>query len=677
MRYSISISIILALVMNMAWAHAGSESSKTRAQSREYTEINLHELLPDSLLGAETDIDLWVETSIIDRPELCEKNLIAFIHEIWYPNGGDIREIWNYFASGSTCSLYGEWEDPPGTPAPYNFKYPYPRELTNVRIQLNAGKGSHTSLGRSNQVYLDLEYPDPPPEPYWEIPDDWATGNRVPAAFCHEFQHTIRSHFDFDEYQRGYFEEMFAEAAIHVAGRQRWNVGDDRSDPTWFNYDLVYNSANVFRNARSQYHESQTCFTSREVNKYWVAHLWCSYLCDQLRGDDPIDIKDDFLYKVLRAEENGEPLHGYWAFLKAAESHSAWGVSGATLFRQIFNNWTLANLLDGTGFDPKYEYPNYNVRIRAPNQPGVGWLRDNASRFCNKMNQIPDMYCGKRGKADVDSLCGAWTPDTTTISSVGQTYTFSRDEPGLQRNPIGVEIYAADYSRYVSSTPAGDYILSLSLDVSDEDRWGTSDNILMQANVVSYTGGEDNPDSVWHIDMSQSTFPGYAERLYHHIHGFGTDVDLVDVVVNAMESEVLWGRPDPEGGYVDCDYPMRSYTIRATVVPTDVGEVRGQIMKDATWHHGQTINVTGNLYVNPGVTLTIEPGVTIKVPRTRKIRFHVLGTLKAIGNAVYPIEFVSPSPPEQWIYAMGDGLVTLEHCEVRHADKDARTHISD
>jgi hypothetical protein len=182
---------------------------------------------------------------------------------------------------------------------------------------------------------------------------------------------------------------------------------------------------------------------------------------------------------------------------------------------------------------------------------------------------------------------------------------------------------------------------------------------------------------MWHVDMSQSTFPGYAERLYHHVHGFGTDINLVDVVVNAMESEVLWGRPDPEGGYMDCDYPMRSYAIRATVVPEELFDVSGHVTADATWYHGQTINLSGNLYVDPGATLTIEPGVTIKVLGSAKIRISVLGTLEAIGNNVYPITFMAASPPNQWIHAMGHGRVMLEQCEARHADKDARTHISD
>jgi hypothetical protein len=240
-----------------------------------------------------------------------------------------------------------------------------------------------------------------------------------------------------------------------------------------------------------------------------------------------------------------------------------------------------------------------------------------------------------------------------------------------------VEIYAADYSRYVSRVPVGDYILSLSLDVSDEDRRGTSNNILMQANVVSYSGGEDSPDSVWHIDMSQSSFPEYAERLYHHVHSFGSAIDLVDVVVSAMESDILWGRPDPEGGYMYCDYPMRSYSIQATAVPEALSGVRGHLTADATWYHGQTIHLSGNLFVDPGVTLTIEPGVTIKTLGSGKIRIGVLGTLMAVGNEVYPIRFVSSAPPQQWIHATGDGRVTLKQWTVRQADKDTRKHISD
>ena len=133
----------------------------------------------------DADINLFVEDTLIwDHSDdlLDDSHLRTFLDEIWYPNGDDICEIWDYFASGSTCSLYGEWEDPPGTPAAYNFKYPW--GLTSVSIYLHAGEGSYTPASQTNKVYLDLEYPIPSP-PYWEIPDDWAEGNRVPAAFCH------------------------------------------------------------------------------------------------------------------------------------------------------------------------------------------------------------------------------------------------------------------------------------------------------------------------------------------------------------------------------------------------------------------------------------------------------------------------------------------------------------
>ena len=118
---------------------------------------------------------------------------------------------------------------------------------------------------------------------------------------------------------------------------------------------------------------------------------------------------------------------------------------------------------------------------------------------------------------------------------------------------------------------------------------------------------------------------------------------------------------------------MRSYTIRATALPGHVNDVPSRLTEDATWYHGQTINVSRNLLVPAGVTLTIEPGVTVRLPSSAKLRFRVLGTLKAIGNDVYPIEFVVPSPPEQWIEAMGDGRVFLEHCKRRSSRIRPRT----
>ncbi|MBN1425184.1 right-handed parallel beta-helix repeat-containing protein [Candidatus Fermentibacteria bacterium] len=618
----------------------------------------------------DADINLFVEDSLIwmyDETLLDDAHLRTFIEQIWFPDGNDIREIWNYFASGPIRPVYG---DP--SYDPYNSNFRYPSGATDVDIKL---RDHLYSTAGGNDVTLNIMYPSPVPPLYKAIPDDWPIGNRAPRTFCHELQHTIRSHFDYNEFDHGFFEELFAEGAVVAAGRSRTNVGADHEDATWYRYDLVANNSIARVEAGTyplgvwdQQHEYQTCKTKNSTTKYWVFYLWSRYIFDHFPGAEPQAIDDDLLYKAVRAEEDGSPVRGFYGFLKAAEDHWAWGTTGGDLFRQIFNAWTLANLLDGTGFDPKYEYPNDNVRIREPGQAGLGWLRDNEDNTYNNLPDLPDFVCGS---AATDSMSGAWTPDTTVVSQPGSIYEFRRDGPGYGSEPIGIEIYAADYTRWVSAVPPGDWILSMSFDVHDEDNWGSSDNILIQANVVGYSGGENNPTNVWHIDMAQSSFPAYSERLYHHVPGFGSSIDLVDVVVNAMESEVRWGRPSGSG-YVHCSYPMRSYAITATAVSATL-PVSGTITETTIWFSGQTVLIPQGtvLTVASGADLIIQPGVTVVLGGGSSI--GVSGGLVARGNGSLPVTFTaSAHTPGAWsrIYTAGpSSVLDLEHCIIEYADK--------
>ena len=60
-------------------------------------------------------------------------------------------------------------------------------------------------------------------------------------------------------------------------------------------------------------------------------------------------------------------------------------------------------------------------------------------------------------------------------------------------------------------------------------------------------------------------------------------------------------------------------------------DVSGVISANTTWTlAGSPYNVTGNIQVNSGVKLIIEPGVTVNVANSKKISIE--GTIEAIGT---------------------------------------------
>lgn len=76
----------------------------------------------------------------------------------------------------------------------------------------------------------------------------------------------------------------------------------------------------------------------------------------------------------------------------------------------------------------------------------------------------------------------------------------------------------------------------------------------------------------------------------------------------------------------------------------------GHITRDETW--SGTVLITGDVWVNEGVTLTIEPGTTVKfkhwrpgyIEPFRRIGLYIEGTLRAIGTPEKPIRFTSDAP---------------------------------
>ncbi len=107
------------------------------------------------------------------------------------------------------------------------------------------------------------------------------------------------------------------------------------------------------------------------------------------------------------------------------------------------------------------------------------------------------------------------------------------------------------------------------------------------------------------------------------------------------------------------------YRVWALAPTTSVG---GPIIVDTTWDlAGSPYVMTSNVTVNPGVTLTIDPGVMVQGQNGTLL--IVEGSLQALGTAAQPITFTSQldSGPGQWaglVYDGGGGA--LDHVTLRY-----------
>jgi len=86
---------------------------------------------------------------------------------------------------------------------------------------------------------------------------------------------------------------------------------------------------------------------------------------------------------------------------------------------------------------------------------------------------------------------------------------------------------------------------------------------------------------------------------------------------------------------------------------------------DTTWSTNQSFSE--NVYVDAGVTLTINPGVTVQFAEGYGL--YVNGNLVAIGTNSQPITFTSPSPPDNYYGIFGNpgSDMVFNHCIVDYA----------
>ncbi|MBN2451704.1 MAG: right-handed parallel beta-helix repeat-containing protein, partial [Lentisphaeria bacterium] len=113
-------------------------------------------------------------------------------------------------------------------------------------------------------------------------------------------------------------------------------------------------------------------------------------------------------------------------------------------------------------------------------------------------------------------------------------------------------------------------------------------------------------------------------------------------------------------------YADNTFTGNATAC---VGVGGGALVGNRSWTRGAgepfTLVVQGEILVDAGASLSVSPGVTVRVARYTRMVVH--GALSAVGAAGQPVVFTGTSPEAGWwrgISIEGSGSASFEWCDI-------------
>jgi len=393
-------------------------------------------------------------------------------------DGGDIfTQVWDYFNDGDLDS----------SQAGIAYKFG-DSVLTRVRLDLydpndfNCDSISSSycrGVGWGSTGWIEVAN-----RRAYLMPDFEPDNPLLLGLLAHELQHSAGGMSDNSEEK--WLRETYSELARYLTGNFKINRGV-------FDYNIPYDNGLTGACCRE--------YTS----KYWHWYLWASYLYEQFPGVTD-SIQDDFMYQLIRSQENGKKLSGMHSLVKTFEKSQfhRFGLSGARLLKEVFNNWTIANYLDDTEYDQgQYGYKKIDIKDE------IGLFRFNYG------TPVPN---------------SGITPSEVRVD----TSFLSREKlfRGTQGNDsLVVEVYAADYIRLMAdSTIRNRTGLDLRLWISWLFDERMNANIGLQVNCLLFAGDK----RLLKIEKLQAN-QTQAEII---IPGFGAEVAEAVVILNAVENVV-------------------------------------------------------------------------------------------------------------------------------------------
>ncbi|HMC97403.1 MAG TPA: hypothetical protein VKG92_07120, partial [Flavobacteriales bacterium] len=119
------------------------------------------------------------------------------------------------------------------------------------------------------------------------------------------------------------------------------------------------------------------------------------------------------------------------------------------------------------------------------------------------------------------------------------------------------------------------------------------------------------------------------------------------------------GCTDPTATNYDPDADKDCCCEYATPTPSNVVTVSGSLTANTTWDNSHQYLLSGFVYVEDGVTLTIQPGTIIKGDKPTKGTLIIKrgGRINAVGTSASPIVFTSNQPAGSRDYGDWGGII--------------------